>query len=182
MKGFAGSLTALGVRRPILIVVANLLIILSGAASILGVDVRELPDVDRPVVSVRAVYEGASPQTMDTEITSIVEGAVARVAGVKSIRSSSEENNMRMRVAFDPSMDLDTAASDVREAVSRVKRQLPDDIDQILVVKADNDAQAIVELSAYSNTLSKYELAERIEKDVAPELSPIHISEPTRPY
>jgi HAE1 family hydrophobic/amphiphilic exporter-1 len=173
VKGFAGSLTALGVRRPILIIVANLLIILSGAASILGVDVRELPDVDRPIVSVRAVYEGASPQTMDTEITSIVEGAVARVAGVKSIRSSSEENNMRMRVEFDPSMDLDTAASDVREAVSRVQRQLPDDIDQLIVVKADNDAQAIVELSAYSNTLSKYELAERIEKDVAPEFQSI---------
>jgi HAE1 family hydrophobic/amphiphilic exporter-1 len=173
MNGLAGGLTALGVRRPVLIIVVNLLIMLGGAASILGVDVRELPNVDRPIVSVRAVFDGASPQTMDTEITSLLEGAVARVAGVKSIESSSEENNMRMRVEFDPAMDLDTAASDVREAVNRVQRRLPDDIDQVTVIKADDDAQAIVELSAYSNALSKYELAERIEKDVAPEFQSI---------
>jgi hydrophobe/amphiphile efflux-1 (HAE1) family protein len=173
MNGLAGGLTALGVRRPVLIIVVNLLIMLGGAASILGVDVRELPNVDRPIVSVRAVFDGASPQTMDTEITSLLEGAVARVAGVKSIESSSEENNMRMRVEFDPAMDLDTAASDVREAVNRVQRRLPDGIDQVTVIKADDDAQAIVELSAYSNTLSKYELAERIEKDVAPEFQSI---------
>ena len=173
MNGLAGGLTALGVRRPVLTIVVNLLIMLGGAASILGVDVRELPNVDRPIVSVRAVFDGASPQTMDTEITSLLEGAVARVAGVKSIESSSEENNMRMRVEFDPAMDLDTAASDVREAVNRVQRRLPDDIDQVTVIKADDDAQAIVELSAYSNALSKYELAERIEKDVAPEFQSI---------
>ncbi|MFT6342636.1 MAG: HAE1 family hydrophobic/amphiphilic exporter-1 [Cellvibrionaceae bacterium] len=173
MNGLAGGLTALGVRRPVLIIVVNLLIMLGGAASILGVDVRELPNVDRPIVSVRAVFDGASPQTMDTEITSLLEGAVARVAGVKSIESSSEENNMRMRVEFDPAMDLDTAASDVREAVNRVQRRLPDGIDQVTVIKADDDAQAIVELSAYSNALSKYELAERIEKDVAPEFQSI---------
>ncbi|MFT4609669.1 MAG: HAE1 family hydrophobic/amphiphilic exporter-1 [Cellvibrionaceae bacterium] len=173
MNGLAGGLTALGVRRPVLTIVVNLLIMLGGAASILGVDVRELPNVDRPIVSVRAVFDGASPQTMDTEITSLLEGAVARVAGVKSIESSSEENNMRMRVEFDPAMDLDTAASDVREAVNRVQRRLPDGIDQVTVIKADDDAQAIVELSAYSNALSKYELAERIEKDVAPEFQSI---------
>ncbi len=173
MSGFADDLTALGVRRPVLIIVINLLIILGGIASVLGVDVRELPNVDRPIVSVRAVYDGASPQTMDTEITSVLEGAVARVSGVKNIESSSEENNMRMRVEFQPGLDLDTAASDVREAVSRVERQLPDDIDQVTIVKADDDAQAIVELSAFSNTLSKYELAERIEKDVAPEFQSI---------
>lgn len=173
MSGFADGLTALGVRRPVLIIVINLLIILGGIASVLGVDVRELPNVDRPIVSVRAVYDGASPQTMDTEITSVLEGAVARVSGVKNIESSSEENNMRMRVEFQPGLDLDTAASDVREAVSRVERQLPDNIDQVTIVKADDDAQAIVELSAFSNTLSKYELAERIEKDVAPEFQSI---------
>ncbi len=173
MKGAASGITALGVRRPILIIVLNLLIMLAGAASILGVDVRELPDVDRPIVSVRATYSGASPKTMDAEITSILEGAVARVSGVKNIESSSEENNMRMRVEFQPGEDLNIAASDVREAVNRVQRQLPDDVDQVLVLKADDDARSIIELSAFSNTLSKYELAERIEKDVAPEIQSI---------
>lgn len=169
MRNSASGITALGVRRPVLITVVNLLIMLAGFASLLGVDVRELPDVDRPIISVRATYEGASPKTMDAEVTSIIEGAIARISGVKSIESSSEENNMRIRVEFQPDVDLNIAASDVREAVNRIQRQLPDDIDQLLVVKADDDAQSIVTLSAYSDTLSKFELAERIEKDVAPE-------------
>lgn len=164
------SLTGLGVRRPVLISVINFLIMLAGFAAVLGIDVRELPDVDRPVVTVRAVYEGASPETMDAEVTSIVENAVARVSGVKSIRSSSEENNMRMRAEFSANVDLNDAASDVREAVSRVQRQLPDDVDQLLVIKADNDAQDIIQVSASSDVLSQTLLAERIEKDVAPEL------------
>ena len=155
MKGLSSGLTELGVRRPILIIVLNLLIMLAGAASILGVDVRELPDVDRPIVSVRAVYDGASPKTMDAEITSILEGAVSRVSGVKNIESSSEENNMRMRVEFQPGVDLNIAASDVREAVNRVQRQLPDDIDQVLVLKADDDARSV---TLYQNTSLPNEL------------------------
>ena len=170
MNDLGGSLTALGVRRPVLIAVVNFLIMLAGLAAIMGVDVRELPNVDRPIVSVRAVYEGASPQTMDAEVTSIIENAVARVSGVRSIQSSSEENNMRMRAEFRPGVDLNVAASDVREAVSRVQRDLPEDVEQVLVIKADDDAQDIIQLSAYSDTLSKQVLAERIEKDVAPEL------------
>lgn len=170
MRQMGNTLTALGVRRPILIAVANILLLIAGAAAILGIDVRELPDVDRPIVSVRATYEGASPYTMDAEVTSIVEGAVARVSGVKSIESSSEENNMRMRAEFNPDVDLNVAASDVREAVSRVQRELPDDVEEILVIKADDDARDIISLSAFSDTLNKQDLAERIEKDVAPEL------------
>jgi hydrophobic/amphiphilic exporter-1 (mainly G- bacteria), HAE1 family len=170
MSDFGSNITALGVRRPVLIAVINFLIMLAGLAAVMGVDVRELPNVDRPVVSVRATYEGASPYTMDAEVTSIVEGAVARVSGVRSIESSSEENNMRMRAEFRAGADLNIAASDVREAVSRVQRELPEDVDQLLVIKTDDDAQAIIQLSAYSDTLSKQDLAERVEKDIAPEL------------
>lgn len=168
MNNLTGGLTALGVKRPVLIIVVNLLIIIGGFASFLGVDVRELPDVDRPVVTVRAFYDGASPKTMDTEVASVIEGAIALVSGVKNIKTSSEENNSRFRVEFDPSSDLDAAANDVREAVSRVMRDLPEDIEQVTVVKADDDADAIVQLAVASNTLSKEELAKRVEKDVSP--------------
>lgn len=170
MSNKGNALTTLGVRRPVLIIVVNLLIMLAGLAAVLGVDVRELPNVDRPVVSVRASYEGASPQTMDTEVTSIIENAVARVTGVKSIESASEENSSRIRIEFNPGVDLNIAASDVREAVARVERQLPEDVDEVQVVKADDDARDIIQLSAYSDSLSQQDLAERIEKDVAPEL------------
>lgn len=160
----------LSVRRPVLITVVNLLIIIAGLASFLGVDVRELPDVDRPIVGVRAVYRGASPKTMDAEVTSILEGAVARVSGIKNIQSSSEENNMRLRAEFEPGVNLNEAASDVREAVNRVQRDLPEDVDQVVVLKADADASPIIQLGAFSEILSQEELAERLQKDVIPQL------------
>lgn len=170
MKEFTSSITALGVKRPVLIIVVNLLIMLGGIASIMGIDVRELPNVDRPVVSVRAVYDGASPKTMDTEVTSVIEGAIARVSGVRNIEAASEENNARFRIEFESSVNLDAAASDVREAVNRALPDLPDDIQELTVVKADDEARSIVQLAVVSNTLSKQALAKRVEKDVSPEL------------
>lgn len=170
MKEYGNGLTALGVRRPILITVFNLLIMLAGIAAVMRVDVRELPDVDRPIVTVRAQYDGASPKTIDTEVTSVIEGAVARVSGVKNIESASEEDNGRVRVEFQPGYDMNVAANDVREAVSRIQRRLPEDVSQILIFKADDNAQAIIRISAFSEKLSKEELAKRIEKDVVPVL------------
>ena len=102
----ADSLPALSVRRPYLAAVINLLIVIAGIAAILGVEVRELPDVDRPVVTVRGDYPGGSPETIDAEVTSVIEGAVARVNGVASVRSASEENNFRINIEFNPNVDL----------------------------------------------------------------------------
>ena len=166
MSRATDGLTALGLKRPVLIVVLNLLIMLAGIVSMFGVEVRELPDIDRPVVLVRAVYQGASPTTMDAEVTSKVEGAVARVSGVLRIQSSSEENNMRVRMEFSPDIDVNTAANDVREAISRITNQLPENLDQLLVIKADDDARPVVQLAVYSNTLAMQDLAERVERDL----------------
>jgi hydrophobe/amphiphile efflux-1 (HAE1) family protein len=166
----ADDLPALSIRRPLLVLVANLLIAIAGFAAIFAVEVRELPDVDRPIVSVRAQYPGASPETMDAEVTSVIEGAVARVTGVKSIESASEENNGRIRVEFSPSFDLDTAASDVREAVSRVERELPDDVEQLTVVKADENADPIIRIAAVSDVLVREELTRVVENDIVPAL------------
>lgn len=162
------GLTALGLKRPVLIVVLNLLIILAGVVSMFGVEVRELPNIDRPVVVVRAVYQGASPTTMDAKVTSKVEGAVARVSGVLRIQSSSEENNMRVRMEFSPDIDVNVAANDVREAVSRISGQLPSNLDQLLVIKADDNARPVVQLAVVSNTLTMQDLAERVERDLVP--------------
>ncbi|WP_420562102.1 efflux RND transporter permease subunit [Thalassobaculum sp.] len=164
------DLPALSVRRPLLVLVMNLLIAIAGFAAILAVEVRELPNVDRPIVSVRGILQGASPETMDREVTSIVEGAVARVNGVRRIRSSSEENNFRMRVEFDPGADLDLAAADVREAVSRVQSELPDNVEQLAVVKADADADPVLRLSVQGEGLNDEDLARIVENDIIPEL------------
>ncbi|HEU4619753.1 MAG TPA: efflux RND transporter permease subunit, partial [Gammaproteobacteria bacterium] len=166
----AGGLPELGIRRPVLVLVMNLLVALAGAAALLAVEVRELPDVDRPVVMVRANFPGASPETMDSEVTSVIEGAVARVSGVRELRSSSEEGNGRVRIEFAPGVDLDTAAADVREAVSRVERQLPDRVEEVNVVKADDDAGAIINISAISDKLTAEELARVVEQDIVPEI------------
>ena len=125
MSGKFSDLPDLAIRRPTLIVVMNLLIVIAGLSALFGTEVRELPDVDRPVVMVRAFFDGASPETMDAEVTSVIEGAVARVSGVKTINSASEENNARIRAEFGPGIDLDIAANDVREAVARIPLRRP---------------------------------------------------------
>ena len=164
------DLPMLAVKRPLLIGVLNLLIVIAGIAALMGVEVRELPNVDRPIVSVTANLPGAAPETMDSEVTSLLENAVARVSGVREISSSSEENNSRIRVEFNPGVDLDTAASDVREAVSRTTRELPDRVEQVTVVKADQDAQPIMTLAVQSTQYDQAELTRIVENDIVPEL------------
>ena len=167
------DLPALAIRRPTLIVVANLLIALAGLAALFGVEVRELPDVDRPIVTVRAFFDGASPETMDAEVTSVLEGAVARVSGVKEIRAASEENNARIRAEFSPSVPLDVAANDVREAVAGVARRMPEGVEDVTVVKADADATPIIRLALVSERLPQESLTRLAEEDVKTELSAI---------
>ena len=164
------DLPMLAVKRPLLIGVLNLLIVIAGIAALLGVEVRELPNVDRPIVSVTATLPGAAPETMDAEVTSILEDAVARVSGVRQISSSSEENNSRIRIEFNPGVDLDTAATDVREAVSRTQRDLPERVEQVIVVKADQDAQPIMTLAVLSDAYDQSELTRLVDNDIIPEL------------
>jgi len=164
------DLASLSVRRPLLVLVLSLLIALAGLAALAAVEVRELPNIDRPIVTVRGIYQGASPETMDAAVTSLVEGAVARVNGVKEIRSSSEENNFRMRAEFSPSTSLDIAAADVREAVSRVEQRLPAEVEQLTVVKADVDSSPIMQLAVQGRGLDEDELTRIVEKDIIPAL------------
>ncbi|MFB0613689.1 efflux RND transporter permease subunit [Aurantiacibacter poecillastricola] len=170
MKADVNDLPLLAVKRPLLIGVLNLLIVLAGVAAYFGVEVRELPDVDRPIVTVSATLPGAAPETMDAEVTSILENAVARVSGVREISSSSEENNSRIRVEFNPGTDLDSVAADVREAVSRVTRELPDRVEQVQVVKADSDAQSILTLAVSSRSYDTASLTQIVQNDIIPEL------------
>lgn len=162
------DLPALGVRRPWLVAVMNLLIAIAGLAAMLAVEVRELPDVDRPIINVRAQLPGGSPETMDAEVTRILEGAVARVSGVTDISSSSEENSTRIRAEFRPGYDLDRAATDVREAISQSARDLPDDVEQLAVYKADEDAEEVVRVAVLSSRYSEEALTRIVEQDIVP--------------
>ena len=163
-----GGLPELGVRRPWLILVMNLMIAIGGLAALLAIEVRELPDVDRPIVSVRAFLPGASPETMDSEVTRLLEGAAARVSGVLEISSASEENSTRIYIEFRSDIDVDQAASDVREAVSRIERDLPDAVEQLSVFKADEQAEEIIRIAVQSTEYSEEALNQFIEQDIVP--------------
>jgi HAE1 family hydrophobic/amphiphilic exporter-1 len=154
----ASSGTALFVRRPILAFVLNALIVLGGLAALYGVEVRELPEVDSPVVTVSTNFDGAAPETIDREVTAVVEAAAARVAGVKSISSSSRFGSSRVTVEFRDDVDLDVAATDLRDAVARLANSLPEDADAPRTVKADANADAVIRIAMTSATRSAQDL------------------------
>ena len=137
----ATDLPALSIRRPWLVVVLNLLIVIAGLGALRGVELRELPNVDRPIVAVRADFPGAAPETLDAEVTRVLEGAASRVPGVVQVRAGSEEGNLRVILEFSPDVNLVDAANDVRDAISRVESQLPAGVQNLSIVKADADAE-----------------------------------------
>ncbi|MCA3511895.1 MAG: efflux RND transporter permease subunit [Rhodobacter sp.] len=161
----AGSGTALFVRRPILAFVLNALIVLAGLAAMSGAEIRELPEVDSPVVSVSTTFDGAAPETIDREITAVIEGAAGRVAGVRSISSSSRQGSSRVTVEFRDDVDLDVAATDLRDAIARIRNSLPDDADEPRVVKADANSDAVLRIAVTSASRSAPELT-RLVRDL----------------
>jgi HAE1 family hydrophobic/amphiphilic exporter-1 len=168
-----GGSTALFIRRPVLAFVLNVLIVVAGLAAFLAVEIRELPDVDRPVVTINADFTGASAETIDRELTAILEGAVSRVSGVKAISSSSSFGRSRVTVEFNGDVNLDVAASDMRDAISRVQNDLPDDADVPRIVKADANADAVMRLAVTSQSMSVQDLTVLVEDEVVDALAAV---------
>ncbi|MBT1158666.1 efflux RND transporter permease subunit [Aminobacter anthyllidis] len=167
------GITALFVRRPVLAFVINTLIVVAGLAAFYGVEVRELPDVDRPVITVSTSYSDAAAEIVDREVTAVVEGAVARVTGVKSISSSSSYGNSRVTVEFNDGVDLNVAASDMRDAVGRVTNSLPDDADAPRIVKADANADAVMRLAVTSDTMPVEDMSILVEDQIVDTLAAV---------
>ena len=165
--------TALFVRRPIMALVFNALIVVAGLAAYFGVEVRELPDVDQPVITVRTTFSGASPETVDREITGVIEGAAARVSGLQSMSSNSQTGTSRVTLEFSKDTDINVASMDVRDAVGRVQGQLPDDADEPRIVKADSDAQPIIRLAVTSSTLDIDDLTKYVEDNIEDRLAAV---------
>lgn len=160
------DMTALFVKRPVLAIVLSLLIVVAGLAAIVGVEIRELPSVDSPVITVTTDYTGAAPETIDREVTAIIESAAGRVAGVKNISSSSSFGRSRVTIDFRDSTNLDVATSDMRDAIARVSRDLPDEVSDPRIVKADSDAEAVLRLAVTSNTLTAEQMTLIVEDQV----------------
>ncbi|WP_378948685.1 efflux RND transporter permease subunit [Mesorhizobium sp. ANAO-SY3R2] len=167
------GITALFVRRPVLAFVINTLIVVAGLAAFFGAEVRELPDVDRPVITVSTTYSDAAAEIVDREVTAVVEGAVSRVTGVKSISSSSSYGSSRVTVEFNDGVDLNVAASDMRDAVGRVTNSLPDDADAPRIVKADANADAVMRLAVTSDTMPVEDMTILVEDQIVDVLASV---------
>ena len=138
------QISDLFIRRPVFSVVVSLLLMVGGFASLARLPVREYPAVDPPVVSVSTVYRGASNQVVESRITEIIEGAVAGLEGIREIRSSSQNDRSSVNIEFQLSRNQESAAADVRDAVSRVLGRLPDGIDPPVIRKVDANSGAIM--------------------------------------
>ncbi|MBB4185548.1 efflux RND transporter permease subunit [Sinorhizobium terangae] len=172
-QGGKSGFTALFIRRPIFALVINTLIVVAGLAAWNGIEMRELPQVDQPVVSVTTWFEGASPETIDREVTSVVEGAVSRVQGLKSISSSSSFGRSRVTLEFSDTTDIGQAANDIRDALGRVAGQLPDDADEPIIVKADADSQPIIRLALTSDTMTMEDMTLLVENEISDRLAAV---------
>ncbi|RJT38934.1 efflux RND transporter permease subunit [Mesorhizobium waimense] len=165
--------TALFIRRPVMALVLNTLIAVAGLAAFYGVEIRELPDVDRPVITVSTVFEGAAAETVDRELTDTIEGAVARVSGVKSISSTSSFGSSRVTIEFNDGVDLNVAASDVRDAVGRVANQMPETADPPRIVKADANSEPVMRLAVTSDTMSVQDMTVIVQDQIEDELAAV---------
>src|SRR5690349_12315775 len=147
-------LSRISIQRPVLATMMNLVLILFGLISLARLPVRELPDIDPPIVSVTTVYPGADARVVETEVTERLEEAINNIEGIKTLTSSSREQVSTITIEFDLSREIDLAAQDVRDRVSRVRARLPQIIDEPVVAKQDADASPVMWIGLYSDVYS----------------------------
>ena len=144
----------------------SLLIVFAGIISYTKLAVREYPDIDPPVVTITTVYPGASSKVIETEITDLIEEEVSGVEGIRTLVSSSRDQVSTVIVEFVLERDIDTAAQDLRDKISRIARRLPENADDPIIAKADADAQPIMWIGVRSDTRDLIELAEYVDKEI----------------
>jgi len=154
------SLSSVSIRRPVLAIVMSLTIVLFGIIGFTYLGVREYPSIDPPIISVSTSYTGASADVIESQITEPLEEQINGIAGIRSLTSQSRDGRSSITAEFDVTINLEAAANDVRDRVSRSQRNLPPDCDPPTVSKADADAIPIVFLNVQSNKRSLLELSD----------------------
>ena len=153
------TLPELSIRRPVLTIAASLLATIAGVVGLVQLPVREYPAIDPPTLSVSTAYPGAAAEIVEAQITEPLESAINTVSGITSLRSQSREGGSQISVEFSLETNLEAAASDVRDQIARITRQLPEDVDSPVVNKADADSQPIFGLAISSDRRSQLELS-----------------------
>ena len=167
------NISELSIRRPVLSTVLTLIILLFGLIGYSYLGVREYPSVDNPIISVSCSYPGANADVIENQITEPLEQNINGIPGIRSLSSVSQQGSARITVEFELSVDLETAANDVRDKVSRAQRYLPRDCDPPTVSKADADAMPILMVALQSDKRSLLELSEIADLTVKEQLQTI---------
>ena len=168
------SLSTTSIRRPVLTIVLNLLIILFGFIGYTFLGVREFPSIDPAQVSIRTSYTGANSDIIESQITEPLEKAVNAIDGIRNITSSSNQGSSNITIEFNLDKNLEEAANDVRDKVSQAIRSLPQDIDAPPVVsKADADSDAIISMTVQSDSRNSLELSDYAENVISQRLETI---------
>ena len=166
-------LSTVSIKRPVFATMMSVAIVFFGLIALQKLPVRELPDIDPPIVSVTTVYQGANAAVVETEVTERLEEAINNIEGIKILSSSSREEVSSITVEFDLSRNIDLAAQDVRDRVSRVRGLLPDAIKDPIVAKQDADAQAVLWIAINSDRFTTLELSTIAEKQIKNRLQTI---------
>lgn len=166
-------ISEMSVRRPVLAIVISLLLVIFGLVSLDRLSTREYPDIDRPVVSITTFYSGASSTVIETKITQVIEDSVSGIEGILKVESDSEDERSQVRIEFDISRDIDAAANDVRDRVSRVLGVMPPEADPPQVIKADASADPVMLVSLSSDSMSMLEVTDYAERYIVDRLSTI---------
>lgn len=167
------NISELSIKRPVLATVTMLVIMLFGLIGYNFLGVREFPSVDQPIISVNVSYPGANADVIMNQITEPLEQNINGIPGIRSLSSVSSQGSSRITVEFELSVDMETAANDVRDKVSRAQRYLPKDCDPPTVSKADADASPIIQIAIQSNKRSLLELSEIADLTVKERLQTI---------
>ena len=165
------TLSDVAVRRPVLAFVVSALIVVFGVLGLRGLPLRELPDVDQPVVSVQAAYPGANAEVVENRVTQVIEDALSGIDGVDLITSESEDGESSVNIRFELSRDIEAAANDVRDAVSRVRPRLPEDVEEVQVAKQDSDARPFIWYNLISDRMTAEELTDYAERSLVDRFS-----------
>ena len=159
------------VNRPVLAIVISLFLIILGLVSYDKLSIREYPDIDKPVITVSTIYRGASAEIMERDVTQILEDSISGISDIKEIRSESQNEFSSIKIEFNLSRDMDSAANDVREKVGRALSKLPRNADQPRVSKSDTDARAVMWIGFSSNQLTSIQLNDYLDRNVIDRLS-----------
>ncbi len=164
------KISTISVQRPVFATVVSLLLVILGMLAFTRLSIRELPEVESPIVSIETTYRGAAADVVETKITQVIEERVSGLEGVTKITSQSIDGRSSINLEFVPERDVDEAANDVRDRVSRVADDLPPEADPPEIGKVDFNAEPVIWLNLSSSTLNVLELTDYAERVLAERL------------